>query len=385
MNTPAKTKLILAITVLTLAALACQAAIDIPNAPAISGGNGDPDSSAFSPPPTLSSPVQANPVTASDLLSQQDALINLYRNVSPGVVALEVHTEQGGGTGTGFVIDKEGHIVTNYHVVEGAVEVQVTFPSGIKVRGEVIGTDTDSDLAVVKVEIDPADLFPIPLGNSNQIQVGQVVVAIGNPFGLNGTMTTGIVSGLGRTLDSINATPDGRVFTAGAIIQTDAAINPGNSGGPLLNLSGEIIGINRAIRTFNTNADNDPINSGIGFAISINIVKRVAPSLIKDGHYDYPYLGITSINEMPLEVMEELGLKRAIGAVISGVAPDGPADDAGLVIGDVILQINGVEVLNFGDLIAYLFTDTSPGDIIQLVVFRNGEELQMPLTLGVRP
>jgi 2-alkenal reductase len=301
------------------------------------------------------------------------------------VVSIVVLTDTSGGSGSGFVIDKQGHIVTNFHVAHGASEIQVTFPSGIKVRAEIVGEDPDSDLAVLKVDVDEQYLFPLVLGDSDQVKVGQMVVAIGNPFGLNGTMTTGIVSGLGRTLEGLNESPSGQFFSAGDIIQTDAAINPGNSGGPLLNLQGEVIGVNRAIRTFNTNTDNEPLNSGVGFAISVNIVKRVAPALIADGHFAYPYLGVSALPEMSLEIMEQLGLDRAVGAVITQVTEGGPAEQADIRPGDVILQINDEPVQNFGDLIAYLFTHTSPGDTVDLLVLRAGNEITIPLTIGERP
>ena len=389
------------IVIFSLAVLACQVSF-----PSLNIGQNNsagkeedtpPDTSNSGLPeaePTLETSAESVPVNTIDLISQEIALVQLYENVSPGVVAIVIFGGESSlyplASGTGFVIDKEGHIVTNYHVVDQAVEIQVTFPSGIKVRGQVIGTDTDSDLAVIKVDVAPEDLYPLPLGDSDELKVGQIVVAIGNPFGLNGTMTTGIVSGLGRTLDSLNAAPDSgqsftQYFTAGDIIQTDAAINPGNSGGPLLNLNGEVVGVNRAIRTFNTNADLEPINSGIGFAVSVNIVKRVTPGLIANGKFDYPYLGVSSWPEIPLTEAERLGLDRAIGALITRVVPDGPSDEAGLQVDDVILQINDTEVKTFGDLIAYLFTDTSPGDIVELLIWRDGEVITVSLELGARP
>lgn len=328
--------------------------------------------------------------TSVDLVAQNDALVGLYEEVSPGVVSIlnvvKVNDRiVGGGSGSGFVIDKDGHIVTNYHVVEGATEIQVAFTSGIKVRGELIGTDTDSDLAVIKVDVEPEDLTPIALGDSDQVRVGQVVIAIGNPFGLNGTMTTGIVSSIGRTLESLNFSSSGLAFTAGDIIQTDAAINPGNSGGPLLNLNGEVIGVNRAIRTFNTNENFEPVNSGIGFAVSINIVKKVVPSLISEGSYAYPYLGISSYPDIPLEEAERIGLEKTIGAMVTSVVPDGPADQAGLQEDDVILQIDGMKVIDFSEMLSYLFIHTSPGDVVELEVFRGGEIITLDLTIGERP
>ncbi len=325
-----------------------------------------------------------------DLVAQEDALINLYENVSPGVVSILVFDSINDvafplGSGSGFVYDKEGHIVTNYHVVADANEIQVAFTSGIKTRGEVIGTDTDSDLAVIKVDLPEEDLTPVPLGDSDQLRVGQIVVAIGNPFGLTSTMTTGIISSIGRTLDSINLSSSGQAFAAGDIIQTDAAINPGNSGGPLLNLNGEVIGVNRAIRTFNTNENLDPVNSGIGFAVSGNIVRRVVPSLIENGAYSYPYLGISSWPDIPLTEAERIGLDKTIGAMITSVVEGGPADEAGLQEDDVILSIDGRVVINFSDMIGYLFSSTQPGDVVDLEVFRNGEIIQLEMTLGARP
>ncbi|MEJ2486941.1 MAG: trypsin-like peptidase domain-containing protein, partial [Anaerolineales bacterium] len=289
-----------------------------------------------------------------DLVAQEDALVGLYENVSPGVVSILIFSENSpfpAGSGSGFVIDHEGHIVTNFHVVAEADEIQVAFTSGIKTRGEVIGTDTDSDLAVVKVDLPAEDLTPVPLGDSDRLRVGQTVVAIGNPFGLNSTMTTGIISSIGRTLDSLNQSSTGQAFAAGDIIQTDAAINPGNSGGPLLNLNGEVIGVNRAIRTFAVNEDLDPVNSGIGFAVSVNIVKRVVPSLIEEGFYSYPYLGISSWPDIPLAEAERIGLEKTIGSMITSVVEGGPADEAGLQEDDVILSIDERDVTNFSDMI----------------------------------
>jgi len=335
--------------------------------------------------PTLESVGQA-PVGAPavDLISQQNALISLYENVSPGVVSIRVLTDLGGGQGSGFVIDHEGHIVTNFHVVQGATEIEVAFTSGLIVRGVVIGTDDDSDLAIIKVEVPADSLHPIALGDSSTVKVGQIVVAIGNPFGLSSTMTTGIVSGLGRTGESLNPAEGGQFFASGDLIQTDAAINPGNSGGPLLNLSGEVIGINRSIRTFNVNADDEPLNSGVGFAVSVNILKRVIPSLILNGFYEYPYLGISS-REIDLAASEQLGLGRTTGVLIVGLVPDAPADLAGLQLGDVIIAFNDQELRDFGELISYLFTQTAPGDAIIVTFIRDGEEMQTELVVGSRP
>ena len=333
--------------------------------------------------------METNSETASslpiDLVGQEAALISVYENASPGVVFIVVHSEQGFASGSGFVIDKEGHIVTNLHVVEGAFEIQITLPSGVITRAEIVGEDSNSDLAVLKVELDEDKLSPLVLGNSDSLRVGQLVVAIGNPFGLAGTMTTGIVSGLGRSLQSLNATETSN-FVAGDIIQTDAAINPGNSGGPLLNLNGEVIGVNRAIRTFNSNEDDEPLNSGIGFAVSVDVLKRVIPDLIEKGEVEYPYLGITNgFDQIPLSYMEEFGLEKAIGALVSGVSTDGPAEQAGIQEGDLIIKIESHNVLTFSDLIAYLFTDAYPGDIVHIIVLRDGNEVDLDLEIGVRP
>lgn len=413
MNNSRNTKSITLISMLVLFAFACQTVTDVISTTfAPEAGQGHPTLEDYAdivtqtaqayqaqptktprplvdPVPTLAS--QGSPViTEGDTAAlglQQETLSAIYDNVSPGVVALLVATEFGGGSGSGFVIDNQGHIVTNYHVVADAIEIQVNFPSGIKTRAEVIGLDTDSDLAIVKVDIDPQYLHPVPLGDSSAMRVGDFVVAIGNPFGLNGTMTIGIVSSLGRSLTSLNEAPGGggSFFSAGDIIQTDAAINPGNSGGPLLNLQGEVIGINRAIRTYSATEDNAPVNSGIGFAVSVNILKRVAPSLIEYGYYNYPYLGISSYDEIPLQQAERLGLELAIGALVTRVSPGGPAAAAGLLVDDVIVKIDDAEVKQFPDLIAYLFTETSPGDVVIFKIFRNGEFIELELTIGARP
>jgi 2-alkenal reductase len=325
-------------------------------------------------------------------------LVEIYEQSNPGVVAIQVLTETGDGLGSGFVIDKEGHIITNFHVIDGVSDLEVDFPSGFKVRGEVIGTDTDSDLAVVKVDAPADELHPLPLGDSSTIKVGQTVVAIGSPFRFNGTMTTGIISSLGRTLSSLNEAPGGSFFTAGDIIQTDAAINPGNSGGPLLNLNGEVVGVNRAIETYNINSQEDPLNSGIGFAIAINTVKRVAPSLISEGSYAYPYLGISSLNEISLLQQEALDLPQATGVYVTNVTPNSPADRAGIrggttptdffnlfSGGDLIIAIDGRTTQTFSELLSYLMQEKSPEDTITFTILRNNQELEVDLILGKRP
>jgi 2-alkenal reductase len=282
--------------------------------------------------------------------------------------------------------------------VEGATQVEVDFTTGYKIYGTVVGTDLDSDLAIVKVNAPASELHPLPLGDSNSLKVGQTVIAIGNPFGLSGSMTTGIISALGRTLESQREAPSGGLFTAGDIIQTDAAINPGNSGGPLFNLNGEVIGVNRAIRTNNFTGTGEPLNSGIGFAIAINIVKRVTPVLIAEGQYDYPYLGISSIDELSLPQIEALGLDSFTGAYVTSVTPNSPADKAGVQAGeettsiqglnaggDLIIAIDGQSTPNFDELLQYLINNKSPGDTAVLTVLRNEEQLDLTITLGKRP
>jgi len=320
--------------------------------------------------------------------AQLDAtLVTLYQQVNPGVVSIVVETGQGISQGSGFVYDYDGHIITNYHVVEGHVNLEVDFVNGLKVRGKVIATDLDSDLAVIEVDVPADQLSPLPMGDSDSIQVGQIVVAIGNPFSLSSTMTMGIVSAKGRILDSMRQTAEGSSFTAADIIQTDAAINPGNSGGPLLNLDGEVVGINRAIRTSGTTTEGEPVNSGIGFAISINIVKRVVPYLIRDGQYDYP-----------LSNQQYLNLSQATGAYVIEVVNGGPAERAGLrggssassatslpVGGDLIIAVDGRPVIEYGDLINYVMINKSPGDEILLTILRGTDRKEVTLKLGKRP
>ncbi len=328
----------------------------------------------------------------------EDALISIYQDVSPGVVSIQVYSEFGAGIGSGFVIDKDGHIVTNYHVVDEAGQVEVHFTSGLKVFGEVIGVDLDSDLAVIKVDVDIDELTPLVIGDSDQLYVGQSVVAIGNPYGLTGTMTTGIVSARGRTLDSIRQTEGGTFFSAGDLIQTDANINPGNSGGPLLNLNGEVIGINRAIQTNGSSSLTGVSNTGIGFAVSSNILSVVLPSLINGGGYAYPYLGLSALPSLTLTQAEFLDLPQATGAYVVEVVSGGPSEEAGLQAGneptevqglftggDLIIAVDDQEILEFGELLSYLMLNKQPGDDLVLTVIRDGEEMDVTVMLGERP
>lgn len=337
-------------------------------------------------------------ISGGGTTNEQDAMVSVYERVSPGVVSIQVETDQGAGQGSGFVFDTAGHIITNYHVVESATSVEVDFPTGTKVYGKVIGTDLDSDIAVVKVDVPADELKPLTMGDAGSLKVGQTVMAIGNPFGYNGSMTVGIISAMGRTLDSVRQSPEGNFFSAGDIIQTDAAINPGNSGGPLLNLNGEVVGINRAIFTTSSSLNGQPTSSGIGFAVSVNIVKRVVPVLIQTGKFDYPYLGISSLPTLDLRLKDALNLPRATGAYITTVVKDSPGDKAGLRAGtqpssiqnlnaggDLIIAVDGQPILVFGDLLRYLMDNKSPGDTVTLTIIRDGQEKEVPLTLGKRP
>ena len=327
----------------------------------------------------------------------EDSLEAIYEKYSPGVVSLQYSTIEGAGQGTGFVIDKEGHIVTNYHVASGVDKLEVHFSSGLKVYGEVIGSDMDSDLAVIKVDVDPDELVPLTLGDSNLVKVGQTVVAIGNPYGLSGTMTVGVVSARGRVLDSMRQTSAGTFFSSGDAIQTDALINPGNSGGPLLNLNGEVIGVNRAIQTAGMSLSGEAINTGIGFAISSNIVRKVVPSLIETGSYAYPYLGMTSYSSMSLAMIEALELPQSTGAYVISVVKGGPADVAGIrggtvptsvqglyKGGDLIIAVDGQPIKDFSELMSYMVVNKNPGDTITFTVIRDGQTLDVDVVLGSR-
>lgn len=352
------------------------------------------------PLPTAASIVEAPP---EPLLAPQ-GLVELYERVNPGVVTIYIFGPANSadgplGQGSGFVIDAEGHIVTNQHVVQGADEIEVDFASGFKAWATLLGTDPDSDLAVLKVEAPAGELVPIPLGDSDTVRVGEQVVAIGNPFGLSGTMTVGVVSAIGRVLQSERQAPGGGAFSAGDLIQTDAAINPGNSGGPLLNLSGQVIGVNRAITTDSFSASGSAVNSGVGFAVPVNIVRRVVPAIIQTGGYDYPYLGITSVGDSNLNLrqLEILQLPpETVGVYVTCVVRDGPAEKAGLIGagacgaeqqpgGDVITAIDGQPVFSFSDLISYLVSEVGVGDQIVLTVLRDGVPLDLSLILEPRP
>jgi len=320
------------------------------------------------------------------------SLTALYDELTPGVVSIRVFVEQGQtvgqGAGSGFVLNEEGHIVTNNHVVEGAERVTVSFYNGIEVGAEIVGTDADSDLAVIQVDGMPEGVRPLALGNSDDVEPGDWTVAIGNPFGFGGSMTLGIVSAVERSIPSGVAR-----YSIPEAIQTDAAINPGNSGGPLLNLSGEVIGVNAQIQTSGASR----ANAGVGFAIPANIVRMVAPALIETGSYTWPQIGVSGLG-LNLLIREANDLDVQLGAYIDSVAPGGPADEAGLqgstgqtevdgfvvpVGGDVIVEAAGERVDSFDDLVAVVAL-SQPGETITLTLIRDGERVEVDVTLVAR-
>jgi len=335
------------------------------------------------------------------LLELEERFATLYNEVSPSVVAINVVSRSSAaraqqrdgfdyGSGSGFIIDTEGHIVTNFHVVENALPdgIEVNFFDGTMARAELIATDADSDLAVIRVNLPPERLRPVPVGDSDKLVIGQMVIAIGSPFGQRWTMTTGVISALDRTIRGLSN------FSIGSVIQTDAAINPGNSGGPLLNLRGEVIGVNSQI------ISQTRSNTGIGFAVPSNLVKRVVEELLSKGQVDYSYLGIGG-DDVTLTIIEELGLPDNLrGVVVQNVIAGEPAAQAGLrnpgslklvrgiqvpTSADIITAIDGEPISGMSALISYLARNTRPGDTVVLTVWRNGQELTLPVRLTARP
>jgi S1-C subfamily serine protease len=300
------------------------------------------------------------------------------------------------GLGSGFVWDDSGLIVTNNHVVENASKIEVIFHDGTSVEAELVGADPYSDLAVIKVDMPKDALRPVDVADSTQVKVGDLAIAIGNPYGLSGTMTVGIVSALGRSIPAgqLNMFSSGPSYTIPDIIQTDAPINPGNSGGVLVNDQGQVIGVTAAIES-TTGA-----NAGIGFVIPSAIVLKVVPGLIDNGSYQHPYLGITG-SSLIASIAEAMDLERdQRGALVQEVVPDGPADAAGLrgsdrqatidgqsvnVGGDVIVAINGEEIKDMDELIAYLVGRTKVGETVTLTILRDGDQEQVEVTLAARP
>jgi len=323
----------------------------------------------------------------------------IYDTVNPSVVNIQVLGTYNYGfyvgavssQGSGFVWDTQGHIVTNNHVVENAYNITVTFSDGTTTTAEVVGTDVQSDLAVIKVDPTGLTLHPVSLGDSQIVKVGDLVIAIGNPYGLAGSMTQGIVSALSRSLTVDSSNPfSSSTYTIPDIIQTDAAVNPGNSGGVLVNTSGEVIGVTSAIQS-TTNA-----NAGIAFAIPSHIVERIVPVLIKDGKYQHPSLGLSGIT-LTANYATEMGLDaNTHGVLITDITPGGAADIAGLkettqqytrynrgviIFGDVITAIDGNPVRTYEDLVSYIFNKTEVGQKVKLTILRDGKEMSVTATL----
>lgn len=340
--------------------------------------------------------VQVEPTASTaqiaSIASEDQVLVDMYSRLNPSVVNITVYLSQDGSVipyaqGSGFVYDNQGHVVTNNHVVEGTDSIEVTFSDGLIREASLVGVDVFSDLAVVKVEL-PAGIAPIPMGVMDDLDVGETVVAIGNPFGLEGTLTRGVVSALGRTI------PTATQYRIPQAIQTDAAINPGNSGGPLLNLNGQVVGVNAQIET---NGTSDA-NVGVGFAIPVSILQRVIPSLIESGNYDWPFLGVSGYTVNP-PLVKAMNLPVEQGAYVSLASEGGPALAAGIrgttetitqdgrsveIGGDVITAIDGVEVNTFDELLVYLSLQTSPGQEVTLTILRDGEYQDISVTLGSR-
>lgn len=387
--------------------------------------------------PVVAIPQQAQPQTNNNsgvptsLSGYETTLENIYTQVNPAVVSIRVvqqNTTTSNSTnnlfpnlpgvpnfffggpgqnnnqpsapqvsqalGSGFVWNKDGYIVTNNHVVSGANKIEVKFADGTALPAKLIGADPDSDLAVVKVDNPGFTLTPITLSGATAVKVGQVAVAIGNPFGLENTMTVGIVSALGRTLPANETNASGASFSIPDIIQTDASINPGNSGGPLVDDQGTLIGVNSAIESSSNS------NSGVGFAIPSTIVSRVVPELIANGKYEHPYLGISGTSITP-DIATSMKLDATQrGALVSEIVPNGPADKAGLqgsdrqvtidgeninIDGDVITAIDRSPIKTMDDLITYLADHTDINQKVTLTILRAGKEKSVDVTLEARP
>jgi len=353
----------------------------------------------FVSPPTSLKPdiVTSNENTPSALAetvpvySKSLSLIEIFEKSEPGVVRVNVQRNDtggvSGGVGSGFVFDKQGHIITNAHVVKNAAKVTVTFLDGRSYNAEIIGVDEFTDIAVIKVSADLTLLHPLSLGDSSNLKVGEQLAAIGNPFGLSGSMTSGIVSQLGRLL------PSGAGYSIPDVIQTDAAINPGNSGGPLLNMRGEIVGMNTAIQS--TTGEF----TGVGFSIPSQTIAKIVPTLIEKGEYKHPWIGIAGRDIDP-DLAKVLNLKDAKGFLIITVVDDSPASKAGLIGsdktidvegvsypigGDIILSVDGIDVRKIDDILIHLQRSKSVGDEMVLQILRDGRTTNTTITLQERP
>ena len=323
--------------------------------------------------------------------SSKFSLMEIFEKTEASVVQVNVRSADGrimpGNMGSGFVYSDDGYIITNNHVIDNAEKVTITFLDGESYIAQIIGTDSDLDLAVLKVQTGSTYLQPIPIGDSSKLKVGQEIAAIGNPFGLSGSMTSGIISQMGRLLpqDSGYSIPD--------VIQTDAAINPGNSGGPLLNMKGEVVGINTAIQSATGEF------TGVGFAVPSNTVKKVIPVLIEKGIFHHPWMGISGSDVDP-ELAKVRELNSSKGFLIATVIEGSPAEDAGLqgvtdtkeidgreypLDGDIILKIDDVVVRKISDILVYLQREKSIGDEMIMTINRDGILIEKVLVLGERP
>ena len=331
---------------------------------------------------------QLQPSTISPL-STDGTPVQIYNLSKASVVLITAKQRTFSGlepfsSGSGFVYDREGHIVTNNHVVEDADAIEVTFPDGTIAEAELVGADLYSDLAVIRVDIMSDLLYPLPLGRSSELLVGESVIAIGNPFGLSNSMSLGIVSQLGR---DIEAPGNYQIID---VIQVDAAINPGNSGGPLMNMRGEVVGVNTAIIQGSV---------GVGFAIPSDTVISEIPHLIQTGHYAHPWIGISSVDVDP-DIAGAMGLSLTKGTLVVDVVPDSPAEVAGIkagtqtirisgrtltIGGDVIIGADGVTVRKLTDMIVYIERTKRPGETVTFKIIRKGELVNVDLTLGIRP
>ena len=325
------------------------------------------------------------------IYSKSLSLIEIFEKSESGVVRVNVQrgeVDDGtAGLGSGFVFDKKGHVITNAHVVENAKKVVVTFLDGRSYNAEIIGVDEFTDLAVIKVNVDFALLHPLPLGDSSNLKVGEAIAAIGNPFGLSGSMTSGIVSQLGRLL------PSGSGYSIPDVIQTDAAINPGNSGGPLLNMRGEVVGINTAIQS--TTGEF----TGVGFAIPSQTIAKIIPTLTEYGEYKHPWIGISGRDIDP-DLAKVLRIKDAVGFLVVTVVENSPASKAGLIGsekiievegvnypmgGDIILSVDGIEVRKISDILIHLQRVKSVGDEMVLEILRDNRTTSVTIILQERP
>lgn len=337
-------------------------------------------------------PPQAPAAEPADPSYIDLSLIRIFEISEPGVVQIEVRRPPqvlapGGGVGSGFVYDTLGHVITNAHVVRAAESISVTFLDGRSYAAELVGSDADTDVAVLRVDASRSVLHPLTVASSSDLKIGEQVAAIGNPFGLSGSMTSGIVSQMGRLL------PQSSGFSIPDVIQTDAAINPGNSGGPLLNMHGHVVGINTAIQS--TTGEF----TGIGFAVPSDTLKKVVPVLVRDGSYKHPWIGVRGADIGP-EYASVLGLADARGFVIFDVVPGSPAFKAGLegstetvtrdgrdyrVGGDVIVSVDGSDVRKIDDILIRLQRDKEVGDVLTLGVLRDGRSVSMDVLLEERP